>query len=258
MSTPKLNPLLETALKSIPKKFRTKIINTYLDLKRNCVESRFEAAGLSAGKFCETVLRQLQDKIFEAYTPFGTQIRNFADECRKLITSPITSATESERAVIPRALVFLYTMRNKRGIGHVGGDVDANEIDTAVMARTADWILCELIRIHHGMSLEEAQDLVDSISVRQLPVIWEVAGKKRVLKKGLSASAQTLLLLYHTKEAAVLVEDLCDWIEYSNISVFKSKVIRVLHKKRMVEHDIDSDAVLLSPNGAEYVEVHIL
>ena len=227
-------------------------------LKRNCVESRFDAAGISAGKFCETVLMQLQNKIFGAYTPFGTQIRNFADDCRKLITSPIGSATESERIIIPRALVFLYTMRNKRGIGHVGGDVDANEIDTAVMARTADWILCELIRIHHGMSLEEAQDLVDSISVRQLPVIWEVAGKKRVLKKGLSANDQTLLLLYSTKETAVLVEDLCEWIEYSNFSVFKNRIIKALHKDRMVEHDRESDAVLLSPNGAEYVEEHIL
>jgi len=258
MSTPKLNPLLDTALNSVPKKFRTKIINLYLDLKRNCREARFEAAGLSAGKFCETVLRQLQDKIFGAYTPFGTQIGSFANECRKLITSPVASATESERAVIPRALVFLYTMRNKRGIGHVGGDVDANEIDTAVMARIADWILCELIRVHHGMSLEEAQDLVDSISVRQLPVIWEVAGKKRILKKGLSAADQVLLLLYHSKETAVLVEDLCDWIEYSNLSVFKSRVIRALHKKRMLEHDRDNDAVLLSPNGTEHVEKHIL
>jgi hypothetical protein len=48
-------------------------------------------------------------------------------------------------------------MRNKRGIGHVAGDVDANAIDIATMARTADWIVCELIRINHGLSLEEAQ-----------------------------------------------------------------------------------------------------
>jgi hypothetical protein len=258
MSTPKHNPLLDTALNSIPKKFRAKIIDTYLDLKRNCMEARFEAAGLSAGKFCETVLRQLQNKIFGVYTPFGKKIGNFAGDCRKLITSITISATESERAVIPRALVFLYTMRNKRGIGHVGGDVDANEIDTAVMARTVDWVLCELIRIHHDMPLEEAQDLVDSISVRQLPAIWEVAGKKRVLKKGLSASDQVLLLLYSTKETSVLVEDLCDWVEYSNLSVFKSRIIRVLHKNRMVEHDRETDAVLLSPNGAEHVEEHIL
>ena len=52
------------------------------------------------------------------------------------------------------------------------------------MVVAADWIVCELIRVYHGLSLEEAQDLVDAISVKNIPAIWEVAGKKRVLKKG--------------------------------------------------------------------------
>lgn len=258
MNTPNYDPILDAALNSIQKRFRTKIIAAYLDLKRNCVEARHDAAGLAAGKFCEAVIRHIQNVVTGSCTPFNKMIGNFADECRKLIAFSSGATTESERVILPRALVFLYTMRNKRGIGHIGGDVDANEIDTAVMTRTADWVLCELIRIHHGMSLEEAQDLVDSISVRQLPTIWEVAGKKRVLKKGLSAGDQVLLILYSSKETAVLVEDLCDWIEYSNLSVFKTRVLKTLHKKRMIEHDKETDAVLLSPTGAQHVEDHIL
>jgi hypothetical protein len=60
-------------------------------------------------------------------------------------------------------------MRNKRGIGHVGGDLDANSIDISAMAKVADWTVCELIRLYHGLSLEEAQDIVDGLAVRQLP-----------------------------------------------------------------------------------------
>lgn len=67
-----------------------------------------------------------------------------------------------------------------------------------------------------------------------------------------------LLLLYSTKDTAVLVEDLCDWIEYSNISIFKNKIIKTLHRSRMLEHDRETETVLLSPNGAEYVEINIL
>lgn len=258
MNTAKHDPLLDAALTSIQKRFRTRIIALYLDLKRNCAESRHDAAGLAAGKFCEVVLRHVQNAVTGTCIPFNRKIGNFADECRKLIAAPSGAATESERVVLPRALVFLYTMRNKRGIGHIGGDVDANEIDTAVITRTADWVLCELIRIHHGMSLEEAQDLVDSISVRQLPTIWEVSGKVRVLKKGLSASDQVLLILYNAKETAVFVEDLCDWIEYSNLSVFKTNVLTTLHKKRLIEYDKETDAVHLSPTGAQHVEDDIL
>ena len=149
-------------------------------------------------------------------------------------------------------------MRNKRGIGHVGGDVDANAIDIAAMAKTADWIICELIRINHSMSLEEAQDIIDSISVRQLPTIWEVSGKKRVLKEGLKAKDQTLLLLYSSQNSAVLLEDLCDWIEYSNIQVFKNTIIKKLHKRRFLEFDKDSESIVLSPKGVEYVEKNLI
>jgi hypothetical protein len=258
MSTKKHSSLLDAALANVPKAFRGRIISAYLDLKRNHLEARHDAAGLSAGRFCEIVLRHLQERSTGTHISFGTKIGNFADECRKLITSPAGSSTESERVVIPRALVFLYTMRNKRGIGHVGGDVDANQIDSTVITKVADWILCELIRIHHGMSLEEAQDLVDSISVREVPAIWEIAGKKRVLKGGVKAKDQVLLLLYSSTGTAVLVEDLCDWVEYSNLGVFKSRVVRDLHKQRLVEHDKDTETVFLSPKGTQFVEDNLL
>ncbi len=258
MSIRKHDKLLESALAAIGKKFRTRIITSYLDLKRNYVESRYESAGLSAGKFCEIVFRHLQNTITGTYVPFNQKIKNFADACRKLIAAPSGAGTESERVILPRALVFLYTMRNKRGIGHVGGDVDANEIDAVVIARTADWVLCELIRINHRMSLEEAQDLVDCISIRQIPAIWEVGGKKRVLLDGLAAKDQVLLLLYSCPDFAVLVEDLCDWIEYSNLSVFRSNVLGNLHTNRLLEHDRDADYVVLSPKGARWVEENLL
>jgi len=258
MSTKNLNPILAAAVADVPSAFRSRLIHTYLDLKKNCSEARYEGAGLAAGKFCEVVLRLLQERVCGSFMPFGRKIENYADECRKLVTAPATAGNESERVVLPRALVFLYTMRNKRGIGHIGGDVDANAIDIAAMAKTADWVVCELIRINHGLSLEEAQDIVDGISVRELPAIWEVAGKKRVLKEGLKAKDQALLLLYSSQDSAVLMEDLCEWVEYSNPAMFKSMVIRDLHKRRFLEFDKESESVILSPKGVQYVEAHLI
>jgi hypothetical protein len=258
MSTRSLNPVLSAALEAVPATFRSRLIKSYLDLKQNTVEIRYDAAGMAAGKFCEVALRFLQQKVHGTFTPFGTRITNFSDECRRLTMAPATSGTEPERVVLPRALNFLYTMRNKRGIGHIGGDVDANGIDVATMARTADWVICELIRINHGMSLEEAQDIVDGISVRQLPIIWEVGGKKRVLKDGLKARDQTLLLLYSSPDSAVLLEDLSSWVEYSNPRMFKSSIIKALHKQRFLEFDTDSESVILSPKGARYVEENLI
>lgn len=254
-----MSSTLHSALAGVPTPIRDKIVKSYVELKRNLAESRPEAAGLSAGKLCESGVRLLQNRAFGAHTPFGKKIPNFADECRKIVGStPSTPITDSEKLVIPRALVFLYSMRNTRGIGHVGGDVDSNSVDAEVMGSVSDWIVCELIRIHHGLSLEEAQDLVDSLATRRTPDIWEIAGKRRVLRDGLTARDQALLLLYSTKDSAVLTEDLIQWVEYSNPRVFKAKVLNSLHKERLVEWDRSTDTVILSPKGTQEVEKRLL
>ncbi|HOZ49423.1 MAG TPA: hypothetical protein PLO37_04275 [Candidatus Hydrogenedentes bacterium] len=258
MSTPKPESPLEAALAGVPAQFRERLIASYEGLKCNHAEGRYEAAGLSAGKFCEVVLRLLQHAVTGSSIPFGAKMPNFADECRKLVTSPAGSAIESLRAVVPRALVFMYTMRSKRGIGHIGGDVEANQIDSATLARLADWTVCELIRVYHGLSLEEAQDLVDVLATRAIPDVWEVGGRKRVLRDGLSASEQVLLLLYSEPTSYILAEDLCTWVEYSQSSMFKRNILRPLHKKRLIELDEESAVVYLSPTGVRKVEQGIL
>ena len=211
MSTRKTESPLEQALANVPAQFRKRLITTYEQLKRNQSEGRDVSIGQDAGKFCEVVVRLIQHATTASFTPFGTRITNFADECRKLVASPAASAPEALRVVVPRALVFMYTMRSKRGIGHVGGDVEANRIDAATFARVADWVVCELIRIYHSLSLEEAQEIVDGLAIRHLPDIWEVDGKRRVLRPGLSASQEALLILYADPTGFVLVEDLCEW-----------------------------------------------
>jgi hypothetical protein len=251
---------LDAALSAIPKPFRSKIIKTYLELKRRYREAAYDAewdtSGLSAGKFCETVLRFLQQHLTGSHAKFGTKI-NFDDECKRLIGLPVTAGLEALRVIMPRALTFLYTLRNKRAIGHTGGDVEANEIDAGTTVRLADWVICELIRVFHGLSLEEAQVIVNALALRELPDVWAVAGKKRVLRKGLSYKQQTLLLLYGEPEA-IPVEDLVAWTEHSNATVYRRDVLKALHKDRLVEHDRESDLVYLSPLGINDVEKNIL
>ena len=256
------NASLDTALASIPKKFRSRIISSYLELKRRYREARYDSAwdssGLSAGKFCESVIRFLQHELTGTSVAFGKHIPNFANECRKLIGLPKTAGLESLRVIVPRALVFVYTLRGKRGIGHVGGDVEANEIDATTTVRICDWIVCELIRVYHSLSLEEAQAVVDALAERNLPDIWEVAGKKRVLRKGLTYKKQALLLLYSEPAPGVLREDLFLWTEHSHAATFRRDVLSSLHKDRLVEYDRENEVVHISPLGVQEVEENIL
>src|SRR5262249_32982793 len=152
---------IELALATLPVKLRERLVAAHTDLKRAYVESEFDACGLRAGGFCEVILRVLQHLLTKTHLPFGAKIPNFRVECDKLEALPQSAGPEGIRVICPRAISFIYTMRNKRGIGHVGGDVDANEIDAACCVRVADWALAELLRVVHALSLEDAQSLVD-------------------------------------------------------------------------------------------------
>jgi hypothetical protein len=254
MNTPKAKSPLQSALANVPSEFRTRIIKAYLDLKARYSEGKFGGAGLSAGKLCESVIRLLQQELKGSHTPFGHQIQNFAAECESFAQIPRTQGSESLRIVIPRALSYLYTLRNKRGIGHAGGDVDANGIDGATISRISDWVVCELIRIYHNLSLEEADALVSSLSSRDVPDIWEVGGKKRVLRNDLDFKQKTLLLLYSSVDSAVLAEDLYSWTKYSNFAVYRRQVLGLLDSSNLVEYDRDSETVVISPTGIKLVE----
>lgn len=262
MNTPKKDKsILEQALINVPKHFRSRIIDSYTELKRRYAKAIHDASwdtpGLSAGKFCESVLRFLQNELTGSNILFGTHIKNFPDECRKLILLPTTSI-ESLRVIIPRALVFLYTLRGKRGIGHVGGDIEANEIDSATLVRVCDWVFCELIRIFHGLSLEEAQAIINSISVRNIPDIWEVGGKKRVLRRGLNYKQKTLLLAYSQTDEGVMTEDLFDWCEHKHLPAYRRDVLLPLHIEKLIEYDRENETIYISPLGVSEVEEAIL
>lgn len=248
---------IESALSKIPKKLRGRLIKNYTEAKRAFVRGDFDSCGTRAGRFCETLVRILQNELEGAYESFGKSI-NIYTESRRLEGLPRTTGPEALRVFIPRALCFLYTLRNKRGFAHEGGDVDADRVDAITCVRVVDWCLCELIRVVHALSLEEAQALVDAISTREVPDVWSVAGKRRVLMQGLDYKGQTLLLLYAEPEEAVLIEDLFEWVEYSRFDNYKVRVLKPLHQERLIEWDRENDTATLSPTGIEEVEKKIL
>ena len=242
----------------MPDLLRTRLIERYTSLKHAYVNGQFDACGLRAGRLCEIVLRVLQNELTGTYKPLGAKLDPFDRECLALERLPKASGPEGLRVVMPRALNFLYTLRNKRGFGHEGGEIDANEIDAATAVRIADWCIAELVRALNAVPLEDGQALLDAIASREIPQVWSVGGVKRVLARGLSYREQTLLLLYSDPDTAVLVEDIAKWIEHPRISDYRKDVLQPLHRARLVEYDRDNEVVIVSPTGARFVEDTVL
>lgn len=258
MNTNGNSPSLDQALQGIPTVFRARLLRCYKNLKSAYSENRHDLSGLRAGKFCEVLLIFLQQHLTGKHIPLGAKIPNLSAECSALEALPKTAGPESLRLIIPRAINFLYTLRNKRGIGHEGGDVDANSIDSLTCVRVTDWCMCELLRIFHKVSLEEAQGLLDAIATRQIPAVWEVMGKKRILAPSLDYRSQVLLMLYCSPTDGVPVEDLFEWTEHSHKSNFQTAVIAALHRQRLIEFDHETAIAIISPTGVQKVEDEIL
>src|SRR5439155_23977972 len=141
------------------------------------------------------------------------------DSAKKLEQADSGKFPRSVRVQIPRVLIALYEIRNNRGVGHVGGDVDPNLMDATVVVAMSKWIVAELIRVFHTVSTEEAQHMVEAAVERSLPIVWKVGDVLRVLKTKIAAKEKALILLYHSR-TWVQEESLCRYVEYSNASMF--------------------------------------
>ncbi|HSY48717.1 MAG TPA: hypothetical protein VLC46_07900 [Thermoanaerobaculia bacterium] len=106
-------------------------------------------------------------------------------------------------------------------------------MDATAVLSISNWILAELVRVFHGLSIDDAQKLVDSLIERRTPIVWEVGGVKRVLRADMSLQDQILVLLA-TNSVPVKLSALLNWTEYRDEGYFK-RVLRKLHSARLLE-----------------------
>jgi hypothetical protein len=65
------------------------------------------------------------------------------------------------------------------------------------------------------------------------------------------------VLLYQTP-AWVSEGDLAAWVEYSTVSMFRTRILKPLHKDRLIEFDQGNGRARISPLGAKHVEREII
>jgi hypothetical protein len=251
---------LSKVLTSLPTGLRDPLLKTFREIASNFLEHRWEPSELNGGKFCEVVYSIIEGAVRRSFPSSPSKPENMRDACQALERLPSSVGLVGDRSfriLIPRFLPVLYEIRNNRGVGHVGGDVDPNFMDATAVFQIASWILAELIRIFHGLPIKDAQEVVDALVERKIPLIWEVGDVKRVLDSKMSARNQVLLLLSRAS-AWELEKDLVRWTEYSNPTVFRSKVLVPMHKGRLVEHDKEKQRVRISPLGLKEVEEKII
>jgi hypothetical protein len=241
---------LNSILTSIPTGLKGPLISEYNKIIQHYLEKRWTSSELSGGKFCEIVYTILDGYAKGLYENKPLKPPNFVDACKRLENNSIVP--RSFQILIPRMLPSLYEIRNNRSVGHVGGDVDSNSMDSNAVVTISSWILGELIRVYHNTSVIEAQKIVDFITNRKIPLVWETETIKRVLNPSLSLKDQILLLI-SSNSTKTRTDDLLKWVECKDKGYF-IRSLRQLHKNRMIELSAQEKEVEILPPGLILVE----
>lgn len=246
----------QRALGHLPQGLRDELLKEYADITRNYRRRHWKVAELDGGHFCEIAYTILRGHIDGKYPAAATKPSNFPRSCELLAQSDKAKYPQSVRLGIPRVLVGIYEIRNNRGVGHVGGEVDPNHMDATYVLHSVQWVMAELVRLFHNTDIGTATAVVDALVDRTLPIIWQVGGTRRILDTSLDLADSTLLLLYGEAEGMLDRRLLTD-LEQTRIDNYR-RVLRRLHSQRMVEYSTDTGMAVISPKGEKYVEEQVL
>lgn len=187
----------KSVLGLLPSGLRAPLFAEYEAILGSFLEGRWLPAELSGGRFCEIVFTIIEGYASGTYPTVPKKPQDFVSACRRLEQN--THVPRSFQILIPRLLPTLFEVRNNRGVGHVGGDVNPNHMDATFVLTSANWVMGELIRVFHNVTTNQAQSIVDGLAERQIPLIWEGKDTRRVLQPNLRIQSQVLLLLATTK-----------------------------------------------------------
>jgi hypothetical protein len=221
----------EDIFAALPKNLRRELVESFSEIVKNYAERRWEPAELNGGKLCEVAYCIVKGVAEGKFPERATKPRNMVAACQAIEQQ--TGPLRSVRIQIPRMIVALYEVRNNRNVGHVGGEVDPNHMDAVCVLQMAKWIVAELIRVLHERPVDEAEALVDAVVEREVPLVWKVGDKMRVLDPDLSYKDTTMILL-HAVAGPVPEADLFSWTEHSNATVYRRDILKKEHKNRLL------------------------
>jgi hypothetical protein len=217
------------------------LIEAYVEAKKNFYLGGLRLSAVEGGRFCEAAYRLLQERTTGNFTDLGRPL-NVEQIQARLSSLPVGSHPDAIRLHIPRGLRVVYDIRNNRDAAHLGDGIDPNKQDATIVVSTLDWVLAEFVRLHHTVSPNEAQRIVESLVTRKAPAVQDFAGFLKVLNAKLKAGEFVLLLLYERGGDGASFTELSAWV----------KPTMRKNLQRTVDHLVD-DQAFVHHNGSLYI-----
>jgi hypothetical protein len=239
---------IATALSGLPPELARGLEHEMAGLFQRFARGDWSPSELNGARLAEVALRYVEWKRTSHFTPFNRQLGRKAI-CAEALQD--TSQDDSVRMHIPHAAELVMDIRNKRDVAHLATVVDVNEMDSQVVLRLASWIVAEIVRLEAGLGHKEIQALIDSLTVKSIPLVEVFDGDAIVVAPHLSATERALVGLYHSYPDPCAVSSLRASVKYANATRFRI-LLEALEKKGFVH--IKADQAYLTRLGVDAVE----
>ena len=231
----------------VPAPLVAEVLDSFEDAKRRFHLGDYRPQAVDGGRFSEGVGRIVELSTTGNFTPLGSN--TFKMETAIRVAENATSSSDTMRFHIPRTLRLIYDIRNRRNTAHLRDNIDPNLQDATLIVSTMSWVLAELVREFHSVSAAEAQELIEAIVTREVPMIQELSGFPRLLRT-VPAGDHCLVLLYWSGRK-VARSELNGWLPIK----MRKNLTRTLSRldERHLVH-VDGEYVEITYLGQGFVE----
>jgi hypothetical protein len=208
------------------------LLAAHRDAKTNFHLGGLRLSAVEGERFCEAAYRLLEQAATKRFTPLGKQL-----DTEKIATMLLNkNLPDGARIHIPRALRMIYDIRNKRDAAHLGDGIDPNDQDATLVISAIDWVLAELVRLHHGITANEAHRIIVNLVARQAPVVQDFDGFLKILNPKLQVSDRVLVLLYQRGADRATIDELLGWVHPKMRTNLKRTLEQLEHDKAYLHH----------------------
>lgn len=238
----------------LPGNLVDEVLAAYVEAKRRYHLGDHRPQEVEGGRFSEGVFRLLQHVCKQTVTPLGKTLPSVDRLLGQM--EHATGEPDSVRLHIPRTLKLIYDIRNKRDVAHLGDGIDPNLQDATLVVGAMDWVMAEMVRLHHGVGADEAQRIIEDLVTKEVPAIQEIDGHPVILAD-LPPRDQALLLLYRAGPRGAKLNDLAAWLRLARKDHLKTRLVR-LDEERLVLHHPASGRFHLTSKGVHDVDARRL
>jgi hypothetical protein len=230
------------------------LLDAYTEGKRRFYLGDHRPQEVEGGRFSEAVFRVLQQDCGLPVTPVGKTLPKVDQLLPKFENA--TGAPDSVRIHIPRTLRLIYDIRNKRNAAHLGDGIDPNLQDATLVTGNMDWVMAELVRLHHGVNANQAQRIIADLVTKEVPAVQEIDGQPVILAN-LQPRQQALLMLYRNGSRGATLDELAGWLRVKRKPDLKKRLLKLDEDKLVLLHP-GTGKFHITSLGIRYVEDHQL